>query len=211
MGTVLMEFYKGANAIRRRDKRGFVPAVIELTHRNTRRYGGYLVHVGIVIMFIGFTGAAFNQDVTADVQMGESFRLGNYEMKMREISTGANQNYDWSHAKVDLYKGGSLVQTLEPERRFYKASNQPSSEVAIRRRLNEDVYLNFAGVSEDGRKATIQAYIFPLVSWIWVGFWMLTFGTLVCLIPSKARPSSQSVPRRAETRQSEKEYATAAN
>jgi cytochrome c-type biogenesis protein CcmF len=79
------------------------------------------------------------------------------------------------------------LQTLEPERRLYKASGQPTSEVSIRRRLNEDVYLNFAGLSQDGSKAIIQAYVFPLVSWIWVGFWVLLFGTLVCLVPSKVR------------------------
>ena len=78
---------------------------------------------------------------------------------------------------------------MEPARRFYKASQQPTSEVAIRRRLNEDLYLNFAGVSNDNQRAVIQAYVFPLVSWIWIGFWVLAIGTLVCLIPSKVRLS----------------------
>jgi cytochrome c-type biogenesis protein CcmF len=78
-----------------------------------------------------------------------------------------------------------VVKTLEPERRAYKASRQPTSEVAIWRRLNEDVYLNFAGNEE--KKAIIQAYVFPLVSWIWIGFWVLVGGTLICLVPPKQR------------------------
>jgi cytochrome c-type biogenesis protein CcmF len=61
--------------------------------------------------------------------------------------------------------------------------------VAIRRRVKEDLYLNFAGVSNDNQRAVIQAYIFPLVTWIWIGFWVLAVGTLVCLIPSKVRLS----------------------
>ena len=82
-----------------------------------------------------------------------------------------------------------LLGTVEPERRFYTVSKQPTSEVFIRRRLNEDLYLNFAGVSNDNQRAVIQAYIFPLVTWIWIGFWVLAVGTLVCLIPSKVRLS----------------------
>ncbi len=88
-----------------------------------------------------------------------------------------------------------LLGTLEPERRLYKSSEQGTSEVAIRRRLNEDLYLNFAGMSEDNSKAVIQAYVFPLVSWIWIGFWVLVVGTLICLVPSKRRPAQQRPSR----------------
>jgi cytochrome c-type biogenesis protein CcmF len=143
--------------------------------------------MGIVIMFIGFTGKAFDKDTTVEVGVGETFRLGAYEMKMREIVDGDNENYAWRHAKVDIIQNGAVVKTLEPERRGYKASRQPTSEVAIWRRLNEDVYLNFAGSGVGNQKAVIQAYIFPLVSWIWVGFWVLLIGTIVCLIPSKVK------------------------
>jgi cytochrome c-type biogenesis protein CcmF len=80
-----------------------------------------------------------------------------------------------------------MLGTLEPERRFYKASEQPTSEVSIRRRLHEDLYLNFAGMTDDGSKAIIQAYVFPLVSWIWVGFLVVLVGTLICLVPPKVR------------------------
>ena len=122
-----------------------------------------------------------------EAAVGESFRLGGYELKVREILDGENENYAWRHAKIDVLQNGKLVRTLEPERRGYKASRQPTSEVAIWRRLNEDVYLNFAGSAEGTKKAVIQAYIFPLVSWIWIGFWVLLIGTIVCLIPSKVR------------------------
>ena len=90
---------------------------------------------------------------------------------------------------MDVSVGGSHVKTLEPEKRLYKASRQPSSEVDIWRRLNEDLYLNFAGL--EGDTAVFQAYVFPLVSWIWIGFWVLMMGTIVCLIPNKKRVSSQ--------------------
>jgi cytochrome c-type biogenesis protein CcmF len=84
-------------------------------------------------------------------------------------------------------KGGSDLGTLRPERRLYFASRQPTSNVAIRRRLNEDLYLNFAGASNDGEGTVLQSYVFPLVSWIWIGYWGVLIGTIICLIPSKSR------------------------
>jgi len=183
--TIGGEFVKGASAIRARSGQNLIAAMVELTHRNTRRYGGYIVHMAIVLMFIGFTGKAFDKDVTRQVAAGETFQLGGYDLKVREVKNGENDNYTWSHAKVDILVGGKVVKTLEPERRNYKASRQPTSEVDIWRRLNEDVYLNFAGT--EGGKAVIQAYIFPLVSWIWIGFWALLMGTFVCLVPPKTK------------------------
>ncbi|HYZ83654.1 MAG TPA: heme lyase CcmF/NrfE family subunit, partial [Bryobacteraceae bacterium] len=185
--TVVMEFWKGARQISNKTGQNLLAATIELTHRNTRRYGGYLVHMGIVAMFIGFTGAAFNLDVTREVGVNDSLKIGRYDLRVREITDGENENYVSRKALVDVLVNGDKVGTLEPERRVYKASRQGTSEVAIRRRLNEDLYLNFAGNSDDGSKAVIQAYVFPLVSWIWIGFWVLVMGTIVCLIPSKIR------------------------
>ncbi len=173
--------------------------MVELTHRNTRRYGGYIVHMGIVLMFIGFTGAAFNQDTTQEVKVGDSFDIwASTELRVADIRDGDNANYYLAPRGGERRcENGETIGVLEPERRLYKSSGQPTSEVAIRRRLNEDLYLNFAGMSEtDSSKAIIQAYVFPLVSWIWIGFWVLFFGTLVCLVPSKMKmqyPKTQVV------------------
>jgi cytochrome c-type biogenesis protein CcmF len=187
--TIVTEFWKGASAIRAKDGVGLIPAAIALTHRNTRRYGGYLVHMGIVFMFIGYTGAAFDQDVTKEVAPGASFALGRYDIHVLNIESGENDTYAWQRLTVEASRNGSPLGPLFPERRLYKASQQPTSEVSIRRRLNEDLYVNFAGLSADNQRAVIQAYVFPLVSWIWIGFWVLAFGTIVCLIPNKVRLS----------------------
>lgn len=186
--TIVMEFFKGARAIAVKNHLNFIRATFELTHRNTRRYGGYLVHMGIVMMFVGFTGSAFNRDTTVEVGVGDRFPLGNYQFEVRKVSDGDNSNFTWQRADIGVYKNGEFIAELKPERRVYLASQQPTSEVSIRRRLIEDVYLNFAGPSQaDPNKAVIQAYVFPLVSWIWLGFWVLFFGTIVCLIPSKVK------------------------
>jgi cytochrome c-type biogenesis protein CcmF len=186
--SIGMEFWKGARAIAARTGRNLLMAAVELTHRNTRRYGGYLVHMGIVLMFIGFTGAAFNQDTTQEVAVGDRIALGHYELRVKSITDGDTDNYAWQKATIAAYKDGAYLQDLEPERRVYSASKQPTSEVAIRRRLNEDLYLNFAGMSQtDAGRAVVQAYVNPLVSWIWIGFYLLALGTIVCLVPSKVK------------------------
>jgi cytochrome c-type biogenesis protein CcmF len=188
MSTILGEFWKGARSIQGKDNLNLMQAVVELTHRNTRRYGGYIVHVAIVIMFIGFTGAAFNLDTVTETAVGARYNLGHYDLRVKAIKDGENDNYAWNHAIVDVYRDGSYLGELKPERRLYKARRGAQvSNVAIRRRLNEDLYMNFAGLSQDGQKAILQTYVFPLVSWIWVGYWCLFFGTLICLIPPKVK------------------------
>ena len=185
--SIVAEFVKGSGAIRAKSGQNWLAAMVELTHRNTRRYGGYIVHIGIVAMFIGFTGAAFNKDATVEVKVGDKFALGGYELRVRDVKQGDNTNYTWGHTVVDVHINGNLVKTMTPEQRLYKADRQPASVVSIWRRLNEDLYLNFAGMNNDGNKAVIQAYVFPLVSWIWIGFWILLAGNLICLIPSKVK------------------------
>jgi cytochrome c-type biogenesis protein CcmF len=187
LASVTMEFVKGANAIASKDKSSFLTSVIELTHRNTRRYGGYLVHVGVVVMFIGFTGSAFNQQTTVEVSKGDVVSLGHYKLRLTEIQQGQNDNFRWQRPLLDVTKNGEFIGTLKPEKRLYLAKKEPGSNVDIRRRANEDLYVNFAGLSDDGEKAVLQVYVFPLVSWIWVGYWVVLSGTIICLIPSKNR------------------------
>jgi cytochrome c-type biogenesis protein CcmF len=185
--TIAVEFFKGARAIHGKTGMGLAAAAIELTHRNTRRYGGYIVHMGIVLMFIGLTGAAFNKDATVEVKLGDAFHLGHYQLTVADMTSGDNENYAWSRALIEVTKNGERLGNLEPERRLYKASNQGTSEVAIRRRPNEDLYLNYAGPSQDNQRAVIQAFVFPLVDWLWIGFAVLFSGTLICLVPSKVK------------------------
>ncbi|HTS65358.1 MAG TPA: heme lyase CcmF/NrfE family subunit [Candidatus Acidoferrales bacterium] len=185
--TVIIEFYKGAHAIGVKNHMNLLRATAELTHRNTRRYGGYLVHMGIVLMFIGFTGHAFNLSEVKELNNGDKMTIGKYELRMVNLAQGENENYAWHRATMAVTKNGEYIDTLEPEKRFYKASRQGTSEVGIRQRPNEDLYLNFGGMSDDNQRAVIQAYVFPLVSWIWVGTLVVILGTLVCLVPSKIK------------------------
>jgi len=185
--TVIIEFVKGGRSVAAKNDMNLVRAMVELTHRNTRRYGGYLVHMGIVLMFIGFTGHAFNLADVKEMNIGDRLQLCSYDLKMIDLQQGQNENYQWHRATIQVSKGGNILGTLEPEKRFYTASRQGTSEVGIRQRPNEDLYLNFGGMSDDNQRAVIQAYVFPLVSWIWIGGLVLIGGTFVCLVPSKIK------------------------
>jgi cytochrome c-type biogenesis protein CcmF len=185
--TVIVEFFKGARSIAAKSGFSFPHAVVELTHRNTRRYGGYLVHMGIVLIFIGLTGKAFNQSDTREMAQGDTMQLGHYSLHMNRMEQGENDNYSWHRAIIQVAKDGDDLGTLEPEKRLYKASRQGTSEIGLRQRPNEDLYLNFGGMSDDNQRAVIQAYVNPLVFWIWAGGLVLIGGTLVCLVPSKVK------------------------
>jgi cytochrome c-type biogenesis protein CcmF len=186
-GTIVIEFWKGSRAIQAKEQMPLVRSAFELTWRNTRRYGGYIVHMGIVFMFIGFTGSAFNQHETRQMGLNQTLRFGKYDLKLLNVADGDNGNYEYSHATIDVGANGRLLGQLEPEIRLYKSSQEQSSMIGIRRRLNEDLYINFSGIAPDNTKAIFQLYTFPLVSWIWIGYWVLLVGSLICLIPAKVR------------------------
>ncbi len=187
LSTIAGEFWKGSRAIQIKEHLPLPKAAFELTWRNTRRYGGYLVHVGIVLMFIGFTGSAFNQHETRNLGLNESLRFGRYDLKLLSVNDGETPDYQFSHAVIEVSRGGKVIDQLDPEVRVYKNNQEQSSIIGIRRRLNEDLYVNYSGVLPDNTKAIFQIYIFPLVSCIWLGYWVLLFGTIICLIPGKVR------------------------
>ncbi len=187
LASILGEFWKGSRAIQLKEHMPIPKAAFELTWRNTRRYGGYLVHMGVVLMFIGFTGSAFNQHETRNLGLNQDARFGHYDLKLLSVNNGDTPNYAFSHAALDVSRDGKVIDQLNPEIRIYTTSQQQASMIGIRRRLNEDLYVNFSGITPDNTKAIFQVYIFPLVSWIWIGYWVLLFGTIICLIPGKVR------------------------
>ena len=185
--TIVLEFYKGARAIQAKGGGSLVGCAVELTHRNTRRYGGYIVHMGIVFMFIGFAGAVFTQEAQDALGVGDALKVGAYSFKLTDLKQADDKNYASHMATVEVSKNGELLQTMHPERRFYHGSQQPTSEVAIRPRLHEDVYVVFAGMTNDGQKPVFQVFINPLVNWVWLGAFVVIGGTLIALVPSKLK------------------------
>jgi cytochrome c-type biogenesis protein CcmF len=185
--TVGIEFVKGANAIRAKSGTSLLMSMMELTHRNTRRYGGYIVHIGMVIIFAGITGSAFNIDQNAELSVGQTTQIGHYTLKVDKVSVGANANYRWWKLDLGVTKDGQDLGEMHPERRFYTVSQQTDTEVAIRHRLNEDLYVNFRTAEDDDQRVVLQSHVNPLTTWVWMGYFVVLFGTLICLTPAKNR------------------------
>jgi cytochrome c-type biogenesis protein CcmF len=184
VGTIIQEFHKGAR-MRRTHRGGSYPsALVDLTLTNTRRYGGYLVHFGIVLIFIGVAGSAFNEDVTVSLDPGEVMSIGAYEATLVRLDEGANPNYRWWSAVLEISRDGKVLGTYAPERHFYMASEQPTSEVRRYSNFREDLYMVFAGMTDAG-KATVQIYLNPLVRWVWIGGIIMFFATILTMVPNK--------------------------
>jgi cytochrome c-type biogenesis protein CcmF len=198
--TIIREFYKGARARSYGSAENFIEAVVNLTLANTRRYGGYIVHFAFVLLFIGWSGQAFTTDTGAiEAGIGETIQLRQYTLRVDDLTSEDTPNYITDKAVLSLYEHGEKVAVMYPERRTYKASGQPTSEISIRSTLKEDLYVVFASPNRDGSKAIIQVYLNPLVAWVWIGGVVLGLGTLIAMLPNKRSvPRRQPVPERAE-------------
>jgi cytochrome c-type biogenesis protein CcmF len=181
LATIVMEFARGIQA-RKDAEHGPSPvAVVHLVQKNKRRYGGYIVHLGVVMIFVGVLGSSvFQKEAHAPLKPGESMGIGPYTLTLRGVEEKQIQNAVQTRAAVDVSQGGKNLQTMHPSKAFYSKSQQPMTEVALRPTPAEDLYLILGGVNEDG-SASIQAYINPLVSLVWLGGVVMVLGTLIAL------------------------------
>ena len=199
--TVASEFYRGGRVISKHTGQGMFASMVQLTHRNTRRYGGYIVHFGVVVVIIGFAGAAFNQDKEMEMKNGDQMTIGPYTLICRSSTEDDNANYFSQWAILDVYKGGRQIGSMSPERRFYHASQQTSTMPFIRSTLNEDLYLVFEGVNQDNGRPILRAHLNALVMWIWMGVWVMLIGTVLALVPNAPAPVRVPAPARLEQAQ----------
>jgi len=183
--TILSEFLRGAFVIRARTGANLLSSVAQLTMRNTRRYGGYVVHLGMVLIFVGMAGAAFNRDKEMEMVPGSSMTLGPYTMVLQTFTSLPQRNYTAERASIEVLRDHKQVMMLTPERRFYAANEQAGTMVAIYSTLKEDLYVVFAGRSPDTNQPVIHAYLTPLVKWIWLGGVIVVLGTGLALVPSR--------------------------
>ena len=185
VATIVMEFYRGAKVIRARSGASYVASSIELTLRNTRRYGGYIVHLGMVLIFIGVAGAAFNKDVQKELEPGQSMQIGKYTLLLQNYDTLPAANFTGHRLIVEVFENGKPLMMLYPERRQFETNGETGTMVAIYSTLREDLYVVYAGQSPGSDLPVIHAYLNPLVKWIWFGGVIVVFGTVVALLPNR--------------------------
>jgi cytochrome c-type biogenesis protein CcmF len=197
--TIVEEFYKGTKI--RMESRGenFFAALMNLTLKNKRRYGGYIVHLSVVLIFVGLAGNAFNREAMQQLRTGQEMTIGDYTLRMAGFRQGETSNYQYSQVSLDVYKDGKLVRTLRPEQRIFNTSQkQTTTTVALYSTPKEDLYVVFAGMSEDALVCQIKAFVNPLVFWIWFGSAVMLVGAIICLLPDKRSRQSSVASRQPE-------------
>src|SRR5689334_19347741 len=185
IATVASEFIRGGIVWKNKLQTNLAFGMYQLTRRNMRRYGGYVVHFGVVLVVIGLAGAAFNRDVEQTIGKGDKVSIGRYTLIGEEYTEDDNANYRSQAALLEVYKDGKFLTRLNPEERFFKASGgQPLHIVANHSTLMEDLYVVYEGRDPDNGHPIIKAIINPLVNWIWIGVLVIVFGTGMALVPN---------------------------
>ena len=192
MTAILSEFLRGANVISKQTGRNIFTATWLLTRRNTRRYGGYIIHIGVVIVVIGLAGSAFNRNVESELALHDKMNIGPYTLECVGFSQDSNLNYNSEFALLDVSSGGKKAFQMSPEKRVYLITGQPQTMVAIHSVPSWDLYVVYEGTNPDSGQPIIKAYLNPLVGWIWAGLVVLVIGTLIALVPSLS-PSTASL------------------
>ncbi len=183
LSTVVVEFYRGIRARMRQYKEVAPLATFKLVNRNRRRYGGYIVHLGIVFAVIGIVGSNFYQtEIQQNLKPGETATIGGYTLRFDRLDMVQGENRQDITARITVSEGGQQIATLTPTKAYYPAADQMTSEVAVRTTPREDLYLILAGWADDG-SATIKAIINPLVVWLWIGFGVFIAGTVIAMWP----------------------------
>jgi cytochrome c-type biogenesis protein CcmF len=190
--AIAAEFLRGANVVRAQTGKNLLASTILLIRRNQRRYGGYIVHFGIVVLFIGIAGGAFNQSVEKEMGFGDTLNIGQFRVVCQSFTEDSNPNYDTEYALLDVYKGDSdkKLTQLAPEHRFYVASQTSSTIVALRSTFASDLYVIYMGKNPDSGRPIIKAFLNPLMNWIWIGVLLVVAGTVLALVPNLTRAAA---------------------
>jgi cytochrome c-type biogenesis protein CcmF len=200
MATVVVEFQKGTRARAAIEGEGIARAFGSLIQKNRRRYGGYIVHAGLVIMFMGFAGAAYDVEKQVTLTPGESTVITSpfgheYRLTYQDMSWYTATNMTKIVASLRVERNERAAGLLTAEYRWYRQRQETATEVGIRRAWNEDLYLIMAGIDDaDGvvrgtnprPAATFRVLVNPLVPWIWAGGFIMALGTLIAMWPTAA-------------------------
>jgi cytochrome c-type biogenesis protein CcmF len=192
-GTAVAEFVR-AGMRRRRGGEPFLRAFWSAWGRNRRRYGGYLVHLGVILMALGVIGTRFYPfETEAVLSTGESVEVQEYTLTFADLERTSSGDPVSTRASLAVYRHGRYLRTLHPSLDEYTAFRQTVAVPAVRTGLREDLYLVLAGWSDGGSRATVKIFVNPLASFLWLGGLVLMAGGSVAFWP-KARAAHLSVP-----------------
>jgi cytochrome c-type biogenesis protein CcmF len=186
--VTLYEFWRGASARHRRHGENLPVALVRMAGRNRRRYGGFVIHLGVVLMAFGIIGIEiFQTETQGTLGRGEQLTLGRYVMVYEGLTRfNTPDGREISRAEISVYKDGRSVGKLFPRQDFYLAQNQPMTIPGVRSTLEEDLYVLLVGWEPIGQDAaTFKVFHNPLVNFVWLGGAVFILGTLVAAWPER--------------------------
>ncbi len=186
-GTILQEFVLAVLSRKAVTGEASWTAAPRLLWRMRRRYGGHLVHLGLVLVVVGITGSsAFKLEAQGTLSKGESLAIGEYELKYENFRKYEKLNRTIYAATLGVFTDGARIGSLDAERRYYVNARQPTTEVSLRSTLKEDLYVTMPGISRNG-DITLKVAVNPLLVWIWIGGGLMVLGGILAIIPKRRR------------------------
>ena len=187
--TVAVDYVRATRA-RRRMGEPLVPAMGRLLVRHNRRYGGFVIHLGILVITVGVTGSqAWSLQREATLKRGEAVHLAGYAFRFDGLSARENGNHFLVESSFSITNGGAAPRHLTPAKKFYPQEQSPIAHVDYRLGLMEDLYLVLGDFAQDGSHATVKVQVNRMVSWIWIGGLILTLGTVLAILPERKKPA----------------------
>ncbi len=195
--TVIAEFRRGVVARCHMVNETPPQAFVNLIAKNNRRYGGYIVHVGVLMAFVGIVASSFfKAEVKKSVKPGESFTVGPYQLKYLSLVPTDTPHMASLTARVEVFKDGRDVGSLDPTKIFYKQPEQPATQVAIRSTPVSDLYVVLAGIDDKSDLVTFDVFLTPLVFWLWAGGLTMALGTVLTMWPNAREREAIAVAAR---------------
>ena len=187
--TITVDVIRATRARVRTGER-FPGALGSLLLRHNRRYGGFVVHLGILVVALGVTGSqAWSVQTETTLRRGEHTDLAGYRVRFDGLAASEESNHFKVTGSFTVANGRGAGTVLQPAKKFYPQEQSPIAYVDYRLGLREDVYLVLGDFARDGSQATVRLQVNRLVSWIWIGGLILTLGTVLALVPERRRPA----------------------
>jgi cytochrome c-type biogenesis protein CcmF len=182
--VVYQEFYRGVKARRKNASEGVFEALFTLVRKSRRRYGGYIVHMGIGLMYLGFCGKAWEIEKEASMVPGQRIEVGGYSLTYKGSRREVDLEKQMIFADLDVERGGRALPQVNPAKFIYNESNMgPTTEVSQLNGLRDDLYVVLGAIDPESKRATFRVHVNPLVAWIWIGVLVLIVGAAISLWP----------------------------
>ena len=186
--TNVQEFIVGARARQRAHGEGFGSALLRLVGSNNRRYGGYVAHIGVILVALGVTASSeFRFEKQATLRPGETMQIRDYTLRFDSIWGREEPQRVVIGSVLTAFSGERELGKLDPRINFYRARNEPVPTPSVRSRPHGDLYVTLMSFERDGSSATITALVEPLVGWIWVGGFVVAIGAAIGLLRPRRR------------------------